>query len=111
MPNGEQHQEGVESEDGSADWQSEDESEEDSEDSSSSEEVDSPPRSERHSKQWKDPAGGRGKAVPPNTQVPKRTRTSSPELSEKAPKQAKIAASKPRKALPRIKVDVPVASA
>ncbi|XBH64723.1 hypothetical protein VPH35_118431 [Triticum aestivum] len=109
MPNGEQHHEGVESDGGSADWQSEDDSEEDSKDSGSSEEVDSPPRSERHSKQLQDPAGGRGKAVPPSTKVPKRTRTSTPEPSEKAAKQPKVVPPKPRKALPKIKVVVPVA--
>ena len=82
MPNGEQVQEGMESGGESADWKSDDESDEESADSSSSEEVDSPPRSERRSKQMHDPVGGRGKAAPPSTQTPKRTRTSTPEPSE-----------------------------
>nr|XP_020172272.1 nucleolin-like [Aegilops tauschii subsp. strangulata] len=84
MPNGEQDQEGEASRGESGDWKSNEEDEEESEDSSSGEEVNSPPRSERHSKQTRDPAS--------------------------AAKQPKVAPSKPRKALPRIKVDVPVAS-
>ena len=47
MPNGEQVQEGTESRDDSGDWQSLDDDEEDSDDLNDSEEVDSPPRSER----------------------------------------------------------------
>ncbi|XBI12103.1 hypothetical protein VPH35_139019 [Triticum aestivum] len=111
MPNGEQVQEGMESGGESADWKSDDESDEDSEDSSSSEEVDSPPRSEKRSKQSHDLAGGCDKAALPSTQDSKRTRTSTPDPSEKAAKQPKVAPTKPRKALPKIKVDVPVASA
>ena len=107
MPNGEQQQEGVGSDVESADWQYE----ADSEDSGSSEEVDSPPRSERRSKKSQDPAGGRGKAVPSSPKIPKRTRTSTPEPSETAAKQPKIVPPKPWKALPRIKVVVPVALA
>ena len=94
-----------------ADWQSGDDSEDDSDDSGSSEEVDSPPRSERRSKQSQDPAAGRGKAAPSSTQVHKRTRTSTPKPTEKATKQLKVAPSKPRKVLSKIKMDVPVASA
>ncbi|XBJ09999.1 hypothetical protein VPH35_014961 [Triticum aestivum] len=66
MPNGEQRQEGAESDGKSSDWQYVDNSEDESKDSSSSEEVDSSPHSERRSKQSQDPAGGRGKAVPPS---------------------------------------------
>jgi hypothetical protein len=110
MPNGEQLQEGVECDGDSADYEYADDNEDDSEESSSSEEVDSPPRSERHSKQSQDPAGGRGKTVPPSTTIQKRTRTSTPEPSEKATKQAKVVPQKTRKALPRIKVAMPVAS-
>ena len=108
MPNGEQHQEGVESEggSGSANFEYAD----DSEDSSSSEEVDSLPRSERRSKESQDPTGGHGKAVASSTKIPKRTRTSILDPTEKAAKKAKVAPPKPRKALPRIKVNVPVAS-
>ncbi|XBI07692.1 hypothetical protein VPH35_135554 [Triticum aestivum] len=111
MPNGEQYQEGVESDGESGDYQYAYDSEEDSEDSGSSKEVDSPLRSERRSKQSQDPAGGRGKAVSPSEKMPKRTRTSTPDPSEKAAKQPKVVPPKPRKALPRIKVVVPVASA
>lgn len=107
MPNGEQDQEGEAS---GGDWQSNEEDEEESEDSSNGEEVDSPPRSERCSKQKHDPASVRGKVVAPCTQSSKRTRTSSPVPTEKASKQPKVAPSKPRKAFPKIKVDVPVAS-
>nr|XP_020162659.1 uncharacterized protein LOC109748012 [Aegilops tauschii subsp. strangulata] len=95
----------------SADWKSDDESDEESADSSSSEEVDSPPCSEKRSKHSHDPAGGYGKVAPPSMQVLKQTRTSTPDPPEKAPKQPKVAPTKPRKALPKIKVDVPVASA
>ena len=110
MPNGEQFQEGEESTDESGDWQSPNDEDDDSDDSGGSEEIDSPPRSEHRSKQTHDPAGERGKAAPPSAQVQKRIRTSSPEPTEKAAKQLKTAPSKPRKALPKIKVDVPVAS-
>ena len=110
MLNGEQVQEGEASGGESADWKSEDESDDDDDDSSSGEEVDSPPHSERRSKQMHDPTGGRGKAVASSAQVLKRTRTSTPEPTEKAPKQPKVGPAKTRKALPKIKVDVPVAS-
>ncbi|XBJ00170.1 hypothetical protein VPH35_020114 [Triticum aestivum] len=111
MPNEEQLQEGEESKDGSADWKSEDDSEGSNEDSGRSEEVDSPLHPERRSKQSQDPASGHGKAVLPSMQVPKRTQTSTPDPLEKAMKQPKVVPSKPRKALRKIKVDVPVASA
>ena len=111
MTNGDLAQEGEASADKRAQWQSGDSDEEESGDSSSNEEVESPPHSERLSKQTHDPAGGRGKAVASSAKIPKRTRTSTPEPTEKAPKQAKVAPPKLRKALPKIKVDVPVASA
>lgn len=111
MPNGDQAQEGEASADESTQWQSGDSDEEESNDSSSSEEVESPPCSERRSKQTHDPAGGRGKAIASSTQASKRARTSTLDPTEKAPKQPKVAPAKPRKALPKIKVDVPVASA
>ena len=108
MPNGEQVHEGTESIDESGDWQSPNDNEDDSDDSDGSEKVDSPPRSECRSKRPQDPAGGRGKAAPPSTHVQKRTRTLSPEPSEKAAKQLKTSPSKPWKALPKFKVNVPV---
>ena len=103
----------MESADESADWQSPDDEEEEESDESDDEEeeVDSPPRTERRSKKYHDPAGGRNKVVALSTQVHKRTRTSTPEPSEKVAKQPKVAPSKPRKTLPKIKMDVPVASA
>jgi hypothetical protein len=111
MPNGEQDPEGEASGGESGDRQSDGEEEEEGKDSSSSEEVDSPPHSERCSKQTHDPASVRGRAAAPTVQTSKRTRTSSPAPTEKASKQLKVAPSKPRKALPKIKVDVPVTSA
>ena len=115
MPNGEQSleqdQEGEDSAQESGDWQSpEDDDEEESDESDDDEVGDSPPRSERRSKQLQDPAGGRGKTVAPSTQALKRTRTLTPEPTEKVAKQPKVAPSKPRKTLPKIKMDVPVAS-
>ena len=103
MLNGDHHQEGVESEVGSADFEYADESEEDNE------EFDSLPHSEGRSKKSQDPAGGHGNAAASSAKIPKCTQMSTPDPTEKAVKQAKVAPPKPRKALPRIKVVVPVA--
>ena len=113
MPNGEQEQdpEGEASGGKSMDWQSDGGEEEEREDSSSGEEVESPPRNERRSKHKHNPASIHGKVALPTEQTSKRTRTSSPVPTEKAPKQPKVAASMSRKTLPKIKIDVPVASA
>ena len=114
MPNGEQeqYQEGEESGGESMDWQSDGGEEEGvSEDSSSDEEVESPPRTERRSKHLHDPTSIRGKVAKPTGKTSKRTRTSSPVPTEKASKQQKVVESKPRKTLPKIKIDVSVASA
>ena len=114
MPNREQeqYQEGEESGGESMDWQSDGgEEEEESEDSSSGEEVESPPRNVRRSKNKHDPASVHGKIALPSGQTSKRTRTSSPVLTEKASKQQKVVEPKPQKTLPKIKIDVPVASA
>ena len=86
------------------------EEEEESEDSSSGEEVESPPRNERRSKNKHDPASIHGKATAQTGQTLKHPRTSSPAPTEKAPKQSKAMPSKPQKALPKIKVAVPIAS-
>nr|XP_020153410.1 nucleolar and coiled-body phosphoprotein 1-like [Aegilops tauschii subsp. strangulata] len=110
MPNGEQEQEGEVSGGESGDWQSDGGEDKESEDSSNGEEVESPPCSERRSKQRQDPVSVRGKATAPTGQTSKRTQTSSHVPTEKAPKQPKVAPSKPRKALPKIKVAVPIAS-
>ena len=50
------------------------------------------------------------KSVAPGATTQKLTRTSTPEPTEKVAKQPKVAPSKTRKTLPRIKMDVPVAS-
>ena len=115
MPNGEQvleqDQEGEARAKESGEWESSyEEEEEESEESDNKEAVDSPPRSERRSKQHHDPAGGRGKNVAPSTHMQKRTRMSTPEPTEEIPKQPKVAPPKTRKTLSRIKMDVPVAS-
>ena len=114
MPNGkqalEQGQEGEASAEESGDWESSDEEEEEeSEESNNEEEVDSPPRSEHRSKQHHDPAGEHGKNVAPSTHTQKRTRTSTPEPTEKVAKQPKVVPPKARKTFPRIKMDVPIA--
>ena len=113
MLNGEQeqHQDGEESGGESMDWQSDGgEEEEESEDMSSGEEVESPPRTEKHSKHKHDPASVHGEVARPTGQTSKRTRTSSPVPTEKAPKQPKVTALKSRKTLPNIRIDVPAAS-
>ena len=115
MPNGEQvleqGREGENSTEESGEWESSDEEDEkESEESDDKEAVDSPPCLECRSKQHHDPAGGRGKNVAPSTQTQKRTRTSTLEPTEKVAKQPKVAPPKARKTLPRIKMDVPVAS-
>ena len=110
MPNGEQHLGGAEREGGSADIDYPDDSDNDSDDSDDREEVESPPRSEHRSKQSQDPAADHGKAAASSVKTQKCTRKT-PEPSEKVAKQAKVIPPKPRKALPRIKVVVPVASA
>ena len=115
MPNGEQaleqDHEGKDSAEESDEWESPADGDEDDSDESDGEEVaDSPPRSECRSKQHHDPPGRRGKAVASSAPSQKRARSSTPELAEKVTKQPKINPSKARKTLPRIKMDVPVAS-
>ena len=115
MPNGKQalehDQEGEASAEESGDGESSDEEEEEeSEESDDEEEVDSPPCSEHRSKQHHDPSGGCGKNVAPSTHAQKHTRTSIPEPTKKVVKQPKVAPPKARNTLPRIKMDVPVAS-
>jgi len=110
MPNGEQEQEGEVSGGDSGGWHWDREGDKESEDSSSGEEVESLPRTERRSKQRQDPTSIRGKTTPPTGQPLKRPWTTSLVPTEKAPKQPKVMTSKPRKALPKIKVSVPIAS-
>ena len=113
MPNGEQEQdpEGEASGGESGEWHSNGEGDEESDDPSDKEEVDSPPRRERRSKLTHDPVSARDKETVQTGQSSKRPGTSSPAPTDKAPKQSKVVVQKTRKALPRIKIDVPVASA
>ena len=112
MPNGVQEQNVEEGASGgeSGEWHSDAEEDEESDDPSDEEEVDSLPRRERRSKLTHDPASARDKATTPTGQSSKRRRTSSPAPTEKAPKQSKVVPQKTRKVLPRIKIDIPVAS-
>ena len=69
------------------DWQSDGGKEdEESEDSSSGEEVESPPHNKKRSKHKHDPVGVRGEVARPTGKTSKRTRISSPVLTEKASK-------------------------
>src|SRR4051812_8552653 len=107
----EQDQEGEESAEESGEWESPADDDEDESDELDDEEVaDSPSRSESRSKQRHDPANRRGKAVASSAPSHKRARSLTPELIEKVTKQPKANPSKVRKTLPRIKMDVPVAS-
>ena len=123
MPNGVQDQEAEEEGSGgeSGEEHSEAEEDEESDESTGDEEVDSPPRRERRSKQAHDPASAPDLVAAPTGQTSKRPRTSSPTPAEKAPKQSKVApppapkapkatSSKLPKALPRIRVTVPTIS-
>ena len=103
MPNGEHalvpDQEGEGSAEESGEWESPEEEEKESEESDEEEEVDSPPHSERRSKQQHDPSGGHVKSVAPSATTQKRTRTSTPEPMETVAKQPKVSPSKTRKTL------------
>ncbi|XP_044335082.1 histone-lysine N-methyltransferase SETD1A [Triticum aestivum] len=112
MPNGDQEQdlEGEASGGESGEWRSDDEEDEESDDLSDEEEVDSPPCREKRSKLSHDLASASGKATAQTGQSSKRPRTSSPASTEKASKQPKATPSKPPKALPKIKVAIPITS-
>ena len=109
MPNGEQEQdpEGEASGGDSGEWESDGGGDEESDDPSDEEEVESPPRRERRSKLDQERPSAREKAIAQAGQSSKRPRTSSPTPT----KHPKVAEQKPRKALPKIKIDIPVASA
>ena len=113
MPNGEQEQdlEGEASGSDSGEWTSDDEGDRESDDPSDEEEVESPPHRERRSKLDQERPSAREKATAQAGQSSKRPRVSSPTPAEKAPKHPKVAELKSRKALPKIKIDIPVASA
>ena len=110
MPNGEQEQalEGEASGGDSGKWTSDGEGGGGSDDSSDGEEVESPPRRERRTKLDQERPSAREKAIAQAGQSSKRPQTSSPTPNEKASKHPKIAEPKPRKALPKIKIDIPV---
>jgi hypothetical protein len=111
VPNGEQLEDGEVSAGGSVDEDHVDDSEDHEDDSEESEdEVPSPPRNERHSKKNQDLEAVPSKTVASSTRSSKRGRAATPESTEKAAKQPKPDVPKPRKALPRIKIQVPVAS-
>ena len=113
MPNGQlgQDLDGEASGRDSGEWTSDGEEDGESEDSSDKEEVESPPRRERRSKLAQERPGVREKATAQAGQSSKSPRISSPTPIEKAPKHPKVAEPKIQKALPKIKIDIPVASA
>ena len=87
-----------------------DDDDDDDEDEEEEEEEVAPPRLERRSKLVHDPSTGRGKGVATASQSTKRPQTASPVPSEKAPKQSKVAPSKPAKLLLKMKVSIPTIS-
>ena len=113
MPNGEQEQalECEASGGESGEWTSDGEEDGESEDSSDEEEVESPPRRERRYKFAQERLSVREKATAQAGQSSKCPRISSPTPTEKAPKHPKVAEPKIRKALLKIKIGIPVASA
>ena len=110
VPNGEQEQdpEAEASGSDSGEWHSDGEGDEESDESSEEEEVESPPRRERRSKLDQERPSAREKAIAQTGQSSKRPQTSSPTPTEKVSKHLKVAEQKPRKALPKIKIDIPV---
>lgn len=119
MPNGAQaHPEEEEGSGGESqeEWESDaDEGEEDAgsdkeEEEGKEEEELAPPRSERRSMLAHDPAADRGKGVVPAGQSTKCPRTTSPAPTEKASKQPRAALSKPAKALPKMRMEIPTVS-
>ncbi|KAI4973058.1 hypothetical protein ZWY2020_015047 [Hordeum vulgare] len=111
VPNGEQLDFGGESEGGSADSEYADDSEE-SEDASedNEEEEQSPPHREPRTKQRHDPSTAPSKIVASSSRTMKRDRAVAPDSAETNGKQPKSDALKLRKALPRMRIAVPVAS-
>ncbi|KAI4974960.1 hypothetical protein ZWY2020_048567 [Hordeum vulgare] len=111
VPNGEQFDLGEESEGGSADSEYVDDIEE-SEDASedSEEEEQSPPCREPRTKQRHDPSAAPSKTVASSSRSMKRDRAVAPDSTEKDATQPKPDAPKLRKALPRMRIAMPVAS-
>ena len=112
MPNGEQEQdpEGEASGDDSEEWDSDGGGDEESDDLSDEEEVELPPHRERRSKLDQERPSAREKAIAQAGQSSKCPRSSSPTPTEKASKHPKVAEPKLWKALPKIKIDIPIAS-
>ena len=117
MPNGEQLEEGEVSEGGSVDEERANDSEDNNDEEEGSEwvasrdDAPSPPRRERRSKAGQEPEAAPSKTLASSTRNTKRGRHPTPKSAEKASKQPKPDAPKPRKALPRMKINVPIASA
>jgi hypothetical protein len=111
VPNGEQPDEDEGSVDGSVDGDYADDSESSDDDLEEDEvEAQVPSRTKCRTKQQEDPGVAPSKTVASSTRNPKRDRAATSGSAEKAAKQLKPDAPKPRKALPRIKIAVPVAS-
>ena len=111
VPNGEQPDNEEGSADGSADVDYADDSKGSDDDLEEGEvEAQAPLRIERRTKQREDPEAAPSKTLASSTRNPKHDRATTPRLTEKAAKQPRLDAPKPRKALPRIKIAVPVAS-
>ena len=118
VPNGEHLEEGELSAGGSVDGEraedsdgnEDDDEAEDSEWVASGEDAPSPPRKERRAKANQDPGAAPSKTVASSTRNPKRGRTTTPDSAEKVSKLPKPGVPKPRKALPRMKIEVPVTS-
>ncbi|KAI5017563.1 hypothetical protein ZWY2020_042451 [Hordeum vulgare] len=111
VANGGQPDDGEESAGGNIVTDYGDDSEGGDDDSEESEEyVESPPRAEQRSKQHQDPATVPSRTLPSRTRNPKRDRAATYESTKKVAKQPKSALPKPRKALPHMKIGVPVAS-
>ena len=98
---------------GSAEYVSDSrETEEETEEEEESEEQSSSPSPpERRTKHHHDPAVPPAPPVAPSARSVKRTRGSSAEPVDQPSKVAKPSGSKPQKALPRMRIAVPVASA
>jgi hypothetical protein len=116
VPNGEHLEEGELSAGGSVEGDRADDSEDDDDDEEDSdwvgsgEDAPTPPRKERRAKANRDPGAAPSKTVASSTRNPKRGRTATPDSTEKVPKVPKPGVPKTRKALPRMKIEVPVAS-
>ena len=95
----------------SEDYVDDSEEMEEEESEESEEEDSSPSRPEPRTKQRHDPAGTPSKPLAPSGRIAKRVTGSSGEPVEQHAKVSKPSGPKPRKALPRMRITVPVASA